>query len=72
MTEVPEPAAVSELTFFLLPGVQLPPGAGVALYYALPPFTEWTVIGAVTADKPRYAHKGRSVFTYTPVLTGLC
>jgi hypothetical protein len=53
VTEVPMPSQVTDLTFFLLPGVQLPPGAGVALYYAMPPFTEWTVLGALTAEKPR-------------------
>lgn len=53
VTEVPCPAQVTDLTFFLLPGVQLPPGAGVGLYYALPPFAEWTVLGALTAEKPR-------------------
>lgn len=57
MTEVPVPAAVTDLTFFLLPGVQLPTGAGVALYYAMPPFQEWTVLGALTAGKPRWVRR---------------
>lgn len=59
VTEVPLPSQVTDLTFFLLPGVMLPPGSGVALYYAMPPFTEWTVLGALTAEKPRCACVGK-------------
>lgn len=57
VTEVPMPAAITDLTFFLLPGVQLPTGAGVALYYAMPPFQEWAVLGALTAEKPRWVRR---------------
>lgn len=45
---------VVDLTFFLLPGIQLPLGSGVVLYYSVPPFTEWTLLGALTLEKPRY------------------
>ncbi|TFJ84596.1 hypothetical protein NSK_004061 [Nannochloropsis salina CCMP1776] len=50
--EIASPAQVTDLTFFLLPNIVLPPGTGTALYYSLPPFAEWTVLGALTLDKP--------------------
>jgi len=53
VTEVAAPAQISDLTFFLLPNIQLPVGAGVVLYYSLAPFTEWSVLGALTLTKPR-------------------
>lgn len=52
VTEIAAPAQVSDLTFFLLPNIVLPDGAGVVLYYSLPPFTEWSVLGALTLEKP--------------------
>ncbi len=58
VTEIVAPAQVTDLTFFLLPGISLPPGAGVVLYYALPPFTDWSVLGALTLEKPRYGGRG--------------
>lgn len=46
------PATVAEITFFLLPNTPIPPGYGAILYFAVPPFNSWVLLGAVTANKP--------------------
>jgi len=48
--DVPAPASVSSLTLFLLQ--PLPPGSGLALYWSLPPFTDFVALGALTSDAP--------------------
>eukprot|EP00753_Platysulcus_tardus_P015603 PLAT5122.1.p1 GENE.PLAT5122.1~~PLAT5122.1.p1 ORF type:complete len:224 (+),score=48.16 PLAT5122.1:92-673(+) len=50
--EVPEPYLVSDLTLFLLPEAGLPIGSGAVLYYSVPPFETWTLMGSVTTDRP--------------------
>lgn len=52
ITVVENPQMVSELTFFLLPTTSIPPGYGAILYYSLPPFQEWSLIGSVDPMKP--------------------
>jgi hypothetical protein len=47
-----QPAAVTELTFFLLPSTVIPPGFGAILYYSVPPFQTWVLIGSVDPCKP--------------------
>ena len=47
-----EPASINEITFFLLPSTPIPPGHGAVLYYATPPGTSWSILGAVTPYKP--------------------
>lgn len=47
-----QPATVTELTFFLLPSTPIPPGCGAILYYSLPPFQTWVLIGSVDPSKP--------------------
>jgi hypothetical protein len=46
------PSGVSEITFFLLPSTPIPPGFGAILYYAVPPFQNWTLLGSVSPTKP--------------------
>ena len=46
------PASITEITFFLLPTTPISPDFGAILYYAVPPFTQWEVIGAVSPKKP--------------------
>ena len=48
------PGAVNELTFFLLPSNMniIPPGYGAILYYSIPPFQNWVLIGSVCNEKP--------------------
>lgn len=52
VTVVENPQMVSELTFFLLPTTVIPPGYGAILYYSLPPFQQWSLIGAIDPMKP--------------------
>lgn len=46
------PTLVPELTFFLLPTTPIPPGYGAVLYYSIPPFETWELIGSVFPEKP--------------------
>ena len=46
------PASITEITFFLLPTTPISADFGAILYYAVPPFTQWEVIGAVSLQKP--------------------
>ena len=52
VTVIQEPTTVTEITFFLLPSTPIPPDYGAILYYAIPPFTHWEVLGAVSLQKP--------------------
>jgi hypothetical protein len=52
VTELHNPLGVNELTFFLLPNTPIPPGYGAVLYYSVPPFQNWEVLGCVFPDKP--------------------
>ena len=47
-----QPGLVNELTFFLLPNNVIPPGYGAILYYSIPPFQNWIIIGSVCNEKP--------------------
>lgn len=51
MSELIAPTEVNEITFFMLPTTPIPAGYGAVLYYSVPPFTSWMVIGAITPDK---------------------
>jgi len=46
------PLSVAEITFFLLPTTPVPPGYWAVLYYAVPPFDKWQILGAISPDKP--------------------
>lgn len=52
LIEVPNPSAVNELSVFMLPGCALPPDRGVLVFYAPPPFTSWTNLGALGPSRP--------------------
>mmetsp|Transcript_27903 Transcript_27903/g.28188 ORF Transcript_27903/g.28188 Transcript_27903/m.28188 type:complete len:183 (-) Transcript_27903:132-680(-) len=52
VAEFVDPTPISELTFFMLPTTPIPNGFGAILYYAVPPFEHWEIIGAVTPQKP--------------------
>jgi hypothetical protein len=52
ITVVQQPTTITEITFFLLPSCPIPSGYGAILYYALPPFQNWEVLGAVSPEKP--------------------
>jgi hypothetical protein len=52
MTEVEDPTSVPELTFFMLPTTPIPEGYGGVLYYSLPPFDNWELLGCVSPEKP--------------------
>lgn len=43
---VEAPGTVTDLGLFALPGNALPPGAGLAFFWSLPPHTEWVALGA--------------------------
>lgn len=47
-----DPTAVAELTFFMHSYAPIPPGFGAVLYYAVPPFENWVIIGATSPLKP--------------------
>lgn len=52
VTIIESPGSVPELTFFLLSSTVIPIGFGAILYYAIPPFANWEIIGSVSPDKP--------------------
>jgi protein Hikeshi len=52
ITIIEQPGMVSELTFFLLPTTSIPSGYGAILYYSLPPFQNWVLLGSVDPSKP--------------------
>lgn len=52
MTVIDYPASIAELTFFLLPNTPIPPGYGAILYYSIPPFQNWVLLGSVDPSKP--------------------
>lgn len=45
------PASITEVTFFLLPGVVLPAGAGAILYYTVDQVA-WELLGSISMEKP--------------------
>mmetsp|Transcript_6860 Transcript_6860/g.14891 ORF Transcript_6860/g.14891 Transcript_6860/m.14891 type:complete len:203 (+) Transcript_6860:29-637(+) len=51
-TLLENPGGVTEITFFLLPTTPVPPGFGAILYYSVPPFQNWTILGSVYPAKP--------------------
>lgn len=50
--EVPGPGTLPEVGFFLLPGATLPAGTGLAVYWALPPYEDWAILGTVLGTAP--------------------
>lgn len=52
ITELACPTSVPDITYFMLPTAPIPEGYGAMLYYALPPFQSWELIGAVYPQKP--------------------
>jgi hypothetical protein len=52
VTLIQQPASIAELTFFLLPNTPIPDGYGAILYYSVPPFENWILLGAVYPSKP--------------------
>ena len=36
----------------MLPTTPIPPGYGAVLYYAQPPYENWTILGSITPEKP--------------------
>ena len=54
ITNIPNPGFVSDLTFFIFPTVTspIPVGFGAILYYSIPPFVDWSLIGCVLTEKP--------------------
>jgi len=50
--DIPAPGGCGSATCFLLPGVALPPGGGLAFFWALPPFENYTALGVLTAAAP--------------------
>lgn len=50
--DVPSPREISEVAAFLLPGATVPPGGGLAFFYALPPFENITALGVLTETHP--------------------
>jgi Protein of unknown function (DUF775) len=65
---IAEPATIPELTFFLLPSTPIPAGYGAVLYFSIPPFEHWVLIGSVTLDKPSGSF--RTGFTTNEGLVG--
>ena len=49
---IPAPGGVQELAVFLVPGQALPPGYGLAFFFSLPPFTEWSALGTTSPASP--------------------
>jgi protein Hikeshi len=51
-TIIEQPATVPDLSFFLFPSSPIALGYGAILYYSLPPFQNWEIIGSVSPEKP--------------------
>jgi len=59
LLELPSPAAIAELSVFLLPGAALPAGHGAVVYVAPPPFSAWAVVGTLSPSRPSFTvHTG--------------
>lgn len=52
ITMIEQPTTIPDLSFFLLPSAPIPLGYGVIIYYAIPPFQNWEILGSVSLDKP--------------------
>lgn len=52
LLDVPSPGLVRELVLFLLPGAVLPPGSGLVVHWALPPFDAFSALGSLSAAAP--------------------
>jgi hypothetical protein len=50
-TQLMAPGSVQEITFFMLPGMVLPPGTGAILYFQAPSGA-WEILGSVEMAKP--------------------
>ncbi|OQS02059.1 hypothetical protein THRCLA_05538 [Thraustotheca clavata] len=50
--DIPYPAQVTDITFFLLPHSPVPPGFAAVLYFAVPQLQNWQLLGSVFAEKP--------------------
>jgi hypothetical protein len=53
---IPQPASISEFTICLLQPT-LPQGAGVAVYFSLPPYSDWQYCGSVLLSHPTAAFR---------------
>jgi hypothetical protein len=49
---VAQPCSAPTVSLFLLPGRDFPPGVGITVMSAMPPFTDWSPLGVLTPDKP--------------------
>jgi hypothetical protein len=49
---IPSSPPFNHLAIFLLPDAQLPPGTAAAVYMQIPPAESFTLLGALSADKP--------------------
>ena len=54
MTEVPHPAGITDMTFFLFPTCNIiPPNYGAVIYFSTAPtFAQWELLGSLTLLKP--------------------
>uniref|UniRef100_A0A7S2TES9 Hikeshi-like domain-containing protein n=2 Tax=Sar TaxID=2698737 RepID=A0A7S2TES9_PROMC len=52
ITDLPNPGLISDLSFFLLPGATVPPNTAMALYYSVPPFQMWNILGSISDVTP--------------------
>ena len=48
------PWFINDITLFVFPNAiaTIPFGYGVALYYSVPPYGTWSIIGCIQVDKP--------------------
>jgi len=49
LAEVSAPRECAEVVIFRLPGVELPPDTGVAVFFSAPPFETWQLLGTMRA-----------------------
>lgn len=52
ITLIDQPWSITEVTFFLVNNGCIPPGYGAILFYAVPPFTNWVLLGSIDPSKP--------------------
>lgn len=50
--EILNPAAVTELAFFVMPGENLPPGYGALLHFSCAPYVDWEILGGIGPGRP--------------------
>ena len=64
------PSLIPEITFFILPSTPIPVGYGAILYYSIPPFQSWEILGSVSPEKPSGSFRTGWTTTKHEIISG--